>query len=361
MKKIYIQQTVVPDYRIPLYRLLRQHYGGECRVVCGEFDFASTINTVPEADEFSLRVVNNYFFGRRLLWQSGALRLLVSADVVVLNFNLRIISNLLIVWMRFLLGRPSVMWGHVDGRSSITRKFGWLYTIPAGAFLAYTETQASTMKERAPSLIVNAAANACFFSKDCFFYDKEDAGRDIVYLGRLVAGKKPMLLLRGYLKARKTLKIPNECKLIFIGDGPEKERLKDFVAEENLDACVELKGHISEVDRQRKIFATALLSVSPGYVGLSVTQSLAFGVPVLVAQNEPHSPEIEACKIGVNAEYFESDNEDDLANVLVRFFDRKEEWILKREEIAKQTALSYSYEKMAEAIVKTIDAIENND
>lgn len=42
------------------------------------------------------------------------------------------------------------------------------------------------------------------------------------------------------------------------------------------------------------VYANALVSVSPGYVGLSLTQSLSFGVPMLIAIDEAHVPEIDA-------------------------------------------------------------------
>ena len=98
------------------------------------------------------------------------------------------------------------------------------------------------------------------------------------------------------------------------------------------------------------------MSVSPGYVGLSLTQSLWFGVPALIARDEPHAPEIEAAKPGMNAVFFDSDEPEALGKALVDAFERRDLWLERAPAIAEACVRRYSLESMVDAIVEVVDA-----
>ncbi|MBK7625574.1 MAG: glycosyltransferase family 4 protein [Kineosporiaceae bacterium] len=103
--------------------------------------------------------------------------------------------------------------------------------------------------------------------------------------------------------------------LVLVGGGSLLPELKHLSRELGIEKSVHFAGTTYDVDRLRDIYAHAACSVSPGYVGLSLTQSAGFGVPMAVARDEPHSPEIELAKLGV-VEYFERDSAVDLACLL---------------------------------------------
>ncbi|GAL62283.1 putative glycosyltransferase [Algibacter lectus] len=131
-------------------------------------------------------------------------------------------------------------------------------------------------------------------------------------------------------------KLNVESKLLIIGSGPEFDNLKTFIDQNNLENRIRMFGHISDYDVLRGLYSTSIASISPGYVGLSITQSLGFGVPMIISKGEPHSPELEAAIIGENAEYFKTDNVDDLAEILFSFYSKKTQWFMKRDEISKK-------------------------
>jgi glycosyltransferase involved in cell wall biosynthesis len=139
--------------------------------------------------------------------------------------------------------------------------------------------------------------------------------------------------------------------LQYVGDGPEYAALLEASRTLKLAGRVEFLGHISELKALRHLYAHALVSVSPGYVGLSLTQSLSFGVPMIFANNEPHAPEIEAVQIGVNALEFSSDSAEALAACLVKVFKDQSSWLARRPSIANDCAHQYSAEVMADGFL----------
>ena len=106
-------------------------------------------------------------------------------------------------------------------------------------------------------------------------------------------------------------------KLVLIGDGPERDALARLIEAKGIVSRVELVGGFYEEEKLAPWFNASWLSVSPGYVGLNAIQSPAYGLPMLVADDEPHSPEIAAIEDGVNALYFHANNSDHLAERIV--------------------------------------------
>ena len=76
---------------------------------------------------------------------------------------------------------------------------------------------------------------------------------------------------------------------------------------------------------------------------------------MLIARDEFHSPEIESCKEGFNAEFFDSNNSRSMAEGLQRMTMQKEVGRLKRKEVSEWTASHYSFEAMLDAFVGAVD------
>lgn len=79
-----------------------------------------------------------------------------------------------------------------------------------------------------------------------------------------------------------------------------------------------------------------------------MVQSFSFGTPVIVADEEPHSPEIDAVFEGENAILFTSDSVDDLSDALTRVWKDREWWQSNRRSIAMSCNKNYSVEKMTQ-------------
>lgn len=357
---VALQQAIIPDYRMGLFRLLREHWSDEFQIYAGDFDFGGTPASTKEAWQCFKHVKNHYLLGSRFLWQRGCFRKLLSADVAILNANLRIVSNTALLLLRKILGRRTILWGHSQGQNGVAEATRGLYLRFCGGFIAYTESQAEMLRQRYPRLKVWVAANSCVSAADCVpveaMLDEVDS---IIYVGRLVEKKKVRLLLEGYIRAQQDSLLAEYIRLVFVGDGAERQHLEARAEEAGVADKVHFAGHVSDITELRDYYRRAICSVSPGYVGLSATQSFSFGVPMLIARDEFHSPEIEACKEGFNAEFFESNDPQSLADHLQRMTAQTETSLSKRKKVSAWTASHYSFEVMQDAFVEAVKNINS--
>ena len=108
------------------------------------------------------------------------------------------------------------------------------------------------------------------------------------------------------------------------------------------------------------IYANIIAAVSPGYVGLSAIQALGNGIPILVADDEPHAPEIEVCVEGKTALFFTSGNPEALASVMISCLNNKLHWANCSEELASIIRSKYTIESTGKALVSALEwGIEN--
>jgi glycosyltransferase involved in cell wall biosynthesis len=80
-----------------------------------------------------------------------------------------------------------------------------------------------------------------------------------LYVGRLVAEKKPMLLPEA--SAAALGRLPRDFGLAVVGDGPERARLESLAAAHGLAARVRFTGHVAGVERLRPRYAAAIVPV----------------------------------------------------------------------------------------------------
>lgn len=356
-RSVWFLQTCFPDYRMPVFSRLHSRLGAEFHLFSGASYFTPDIKTTTDFLDWHSFVENRFFAKRSFLWQAGACEAMFHAQVVVMELNPRILSTWIILAARKLWGAPTLLWGHAWGRgdSHSIRNVLRLYMMRlASGTIAYTRSQRDEVKSVFPSLRVFAATNSLIRSSDCSPLmcgcDELDT---IIYVGRLNAPKKPRLLLRAFLQAQ----LPKHVRLCIVGDGAERSVLQAICDEESLAQRVRLLGHVHNHEVLRSLYSRAICSVSPGYVGLGAIQSFSFGVPLVLADHEPHAPEVEACQVGVNTVFFNADNVDSLAATLEKMWTERAIWLAKREALARWTAENYSVESMVEGFVEAINSV----
>lgn len=353
MSKLVVIQTVIPSYRLKVFDELRSQLGNDFTLYGGQFFFDKTITTTTQSKPHK-ELHNYYLLGRRFLWQTGHWNEVFKDNVLVLSLNPRVISHWIILLLRSLSRKRTILWGHAwprAGQNSKSDKLRHLMRHLASELIVYTEQQRRELKEKMPYKKITAAPNAVLYSHE-MSSETDNEVNDVIYVGRLIEDKKPLLLYRGFKKAIKGL--PETSKLIIIGDGPERVKLIELSRKDGLEQRVMIPGKITDMDVLKGYYKSTLVSASPGYVGLSITQSLGYGVPMIIARDENHSPELEAAKEGFNALFFKSNSTNDLTEKLLELFSDKEAWIKRRQDIVKDCQDRYAIESMTKAFINLV-------
>jgi glycosyltransferase involved in cell wall biosynthesis len=351
MERMIILQTVTPAYRKNFFTYLKRSLNNNFVLFGGDFYFDKSVKS--DATILFKKQVKNYFFlNRKILFQMGMWHMVLKQNRLVLEMNPRIISNWIILLLRKWSGNKTILWGHAWPREGSTSKSDNLRNIMrklADEIIVYTKTQQIELQRKMPSKKIYAAPNSIYYRKQMTTNQDFNLIKNIIYVGRLTKGKKPMLLVKAFHLSMKNL--PEESNLILVGDGGERELIENYIKQNNLIERIKLLGPIDDYEKLKELYNTSLLSVSPGYVGLSATQSFGFGVPLIISKNEPHSPEIEAVKINKNAKFFSTDRMESLSQEIIKIYNQKELWVNKRIDICNFCKENYSVEAMAESFL----------
>lgn len=350
--KFVLVQTAVGDYRREFLKIVQQRMGKDFLLLVGEKYFDGTTLTRVDLGANQQRINNHYFLRRKVSFQTGHFRKALAAERAMLELNPRILSNWPLILGRRLRGRKTGVWGHAwprKGRGQGGTALRDAMIKLAGNVLAYTPRDADDFRERLPKKVgVYCAPNALYPAAEIF--DRAQAAPfRFLYIGRLVPAKKPELVLRAF--ARFAPQMPGS-RLSMVGAGPLDEALKSLAAELGVLQQTEFLGHVSDLSRLSVLFGESAACLSPGYVGLSAIQSFSFGTPMLIADNEPHAPEIAAVKDGENSLFFKSDDEEDFGRAMKRVWDERDAWRVRRPAIAEFCRENYSAERMAEGFMK---------
>ncbi|WP_036502756.1 glycosyltransferase family 4 protein [Novosphingobium sp. AP12] len=336
------------DYRGNVVKALKRRLGDKLTIYAGGPAYSESIRLL-DYEQAGVRRLRNYYLKGDVLLQQLPWSALLCAESLILDLNPRVPHVWLITGVRRLLGRRTMLWGHAwphAGPGARSDRLRGLLRRLASGLVAYTETQAQALRDTLPGRPIQAAPNALYPAHDMRFELTQQRFR-ILYVGRIVAEKKADLLIEAFVRVADRM---SGVVLTIVGDGPERAALMERAQASAVADRIEFPGYISEHERLRPIYAETIVSVSPGYVGLSVTQSLSFGVPMLISRDERHSPEIEAVRPDFNAEFFETNDADALGAGLLRFVEHAHVWRHRGPAIVEDCAARYSVERMAEGL-----------
>lgn len=310
--------AVLPTYRGAFVELLAETEPTLVWYTGSEHCDASVRTGVPTTCYRPAR--NHFLLGRRVFVQSGMFGVALRAGVTVLDLNPRSVTAWLLLLGRRVLRRRTIVWGHLyprAGKEARTSRLRQLMRDLADGTLTYTLTDREAARESGGKPAW-AATNALYRRADLEAAPRTPLGDDVLYVGRLVEQKKPELLLRAFALAAPHL--PSHTRLLLVGEGHVGPQLKRTAAELHLRDRVVFAGPVYEVEHLLPYYAQARVSVSPGYVGLTLTQSLGFGVPMILPRDEPHAPEIELAEAEPLVRWCDRDSPESLAQALQEAF-----------------------------------------
>jgi len=356
--QLLIVQTCAPDYRLEFFEELDGLVGG-MTVAAGKGYFTSPMVNAAIGRRWHLLIKNTFFWKNSFLWQSGILTRAIRAGVVVAEWNPRVLSTWIIILVRAALGRPTLLWGHSRSQFRNSRVHQAIRDTMArisSGVIAYTTPEALSIRVRNRGLPVWVAPNSGVLKRSIQLPEQIGAGQsDVLFVGRLIPDKKPMLLVEAWALLGKNR--PAGARLMIVGDGIERARIEAFVKKAGIEESVKIIGHVGELNRLAEFYDRALVSISAGYVGLSAIQSFAFGVPMLISRDEKHSPEIAACVEEVNCRYFATDAAEALAEAIIGFFRDQTRWREARPSISQHALENYSVERMAAGYYQAVEGL----
>ncbi|WP_186455479.1 glycosyltransferase family 4 protein [Rhodococcus rhodochrous] len=200
-------------------------------------------------------------------------------------------------------------------------------------------------QEELPGQPVWVAPNS-LYARARLKFDTSKNRRSLLYVGRLEPSKRVELLVDAF--AQSDLR-SRGYKLDIVGSGSMLGTMQEQVERHDLGDSVRFHGRIDDVNILQGIYSETLISISPGYVGLSLTQSLGFGVPVLYAEDAPHAPEIELKRFGGTRSYLPT-TAPALATAMCQWVEELESEPIDGAALAQEIGTYYSAEAMADGL-----------
>ena len=139
----------------------------------------------------------------------------------------------------------------------------------------------------------------------------EEQKATLLVIGTLYREKGIQTLLDVYKELRATCKLP---LLNIIGKGPDYDAIYKWIRDNNMQDLIVLRGAIYDMDEKAKYFAQALACISPKQAGLTVLESMGYGVPFVSSKNAITGGELLNIHNGVDGVIMETDAE--LADVV---------------------------------------------
>ncbi|MCL9775467.1 glycosyltransferase [Vibrio methylphosphonaticus] len=138
-----------------------------------------------------------------------------------------------------------------------------------------------------------------------------------IFVGRLTSVKNLCMIVDSIALLRDRGVLIN---FIFVGTGPEKEKLEDLVKYKDLNDQVIFIGECYDENKLGLLIYSSDFCVSPGNVGLTAIHCLSYGTPVITHNNFCRQmPEFEAIQPGITGDFFEYNSLESLTSTIEKW------------------------------------------
>lgn len=275
---------------------------------------------------FKRKLINTKLF-KNFYWQSGAISTLFKPyGNYIITGEPYCISNWFILFIAKLMGKKTYLWSH-GWYGNETKLKTWIkkmfFGMAHGVFLYSECAKKNMLKNDFNKEKLHVIYNSLNHKKQLQIRNgltknhiyEEHFNNDypvIIFTGRITPEKKLDLLVNAHeLLNNKNIKF----NVMILGDGSEKENLREFVKDKGLENYYWFYGASYEEEKIGELFYNAAVCVSPGNVGLTAIHSLMYGIPVLTHNNYcAQGPEFEAISEGITGGFFIENDIIDLAN-----------------------------------------------
>ncbi|MFK2465247.1 glycosyltransferase family 4 protein [Bacteroides fragilis] len=144
----------------------------------------------------------------------------------------------------------------------------------------------------------------------------------ILFIGTLYRQKGIQYLLDAY-KVNKDN--PNIVPLNIVGKGPDFDYIADWIKENGMENFIFMRGAIYDNEEKAKYFEKAIACISPLQTGLSVLESMGYGVPFITVKDAITGGELFNVHNGVDGILM--DNATELNEIIGDIFVHKEKYL----------------------------------
>lgn len=223
----------------------------------------------------------------------------------------------------------------------------------ADANIMYTEeAMRIRMKKGYDGPKIFVAPNTTKVLKRDFNFESKDS---LLFIGSLHAAKGIQVLLEAYKAAYDYNN--NLVKLNIVGGGKSLTNIQAWIKENELDDFVKVLGPIYDEEKKARIFAKSLVCISPLQAGLSVLESMGYGVPFITDANAITGGEAYNIKDGETGYRIENLDVEKLKNVIIDVSINKDKYIRMGKNAHEYYWTYRKPEDMAQGVIDAIDYV----
>tara|TARA_B100000787_G_C16148303_1_gene275339 strand:+ start:120 stop:1139 length:1020 start_codon:yes stop_codon:yes gene_type:complete len=203
-------------------------------------------------------------------------------DYVILLFDVRWLNTIRTIF-KYRKKVKVILWGAWLTNNNIINKIRLYLSKKVYANVFYTHKSRLDFINLGLDEIKTFVANNTFDVGERVKSFNNEVKDIILFVGSLDSRKENEVLISAFNNILD--KIPESINLIFIGDGDEMINLTNQVNTFQIASRIKFVGRIEDSNELIGYYKRSIVSVSYGQSGLSVLQSLGYGVPFLTKEN----------------------------------------------------------------------------
>ncbi|MBE6337295.1 MAG: glycosyltransferase family 4 protein [Lentimicrobiaceae bacterium] len=279
MVKVIILYNKIFHYRVPVWNCLAE----KCDLTVS---YSDGDGKIPEGLECKFKIIYlpKKQYGKFVIQECNIRKLTKNYDVVIAYGDIAWIKFSTLPWFnktKVIFHTLGVSASYGKGydehkRWDRIRKFFYSKADALAFYTMYPIEKYSKMgipREKMFEAPNTVAVSQCHHEKE------KDT---ILFIGTLYKEKGIESLLNIYKKLKQNYQLP---VLNIIGNGPEFNDIKEWVDKNGLQNMIQLKGAIYDINEKAKYFAKALACISPKQAGLTVLESMGYGVPFITTKD----------------------------------------------------------------------------
>lgn len=278
--KVLMLVNYIPHYRLPIIIQLAEKF---------DLTVAHYAEALLDNKDLNFKqiLLTPKFFGGFKGFKENIFKLSSKYEVVISLGEIRVLPNMLLGFRRRNFGL--IFWGigvgasynkSFDSPSKLDNLRFWLMS-KADALLFYSDYPLKKYIAKGFDPKKLFVAHNTVLVKDKIEIPKEK--KHFIFVGTLYKQKKIYDLLASYELYLQTTS--NVLPLIIVGDGDEKENIQAWIQKKGFADKIILQGQINDQDILKELYKDAASCISPGQAGLTVLNSMAYGVPFVTCKN----------------------------------------------------------------------------